>query len=287
MNLDHTGLILEGGGLRGVYTSGVLHYFMNKGLFFPYVIGVSMGACNAANYVSRQPERNRVVNIKYVNDPRYLSYYRLFTKGELFGMDFIFDTIPNLLEPFDYKAFTESGQKCIATVTDCISGEALYFEKHEVGTDYFKILQASSSLPFISRPVNYRGRMLMDGGLSDSIPIRKSIHDGNIKNVIVLTRPFGYRKEPESFSRFTNFKYPKYKGLCKALANRHIVYNETIEFVEDLQKKGNVFVIQPHQPLKAGRVERNKRILYSIYDQGYEDAGKQYEKLCEYLDSDE
>ena len=150
MKIENTGLILEGGGLRGVYTSGVLRFFMEKGLYFPYVIGVSMGACNAANYISRQPERNRIVNIRYINDFRYISYCRLFLKGELFGMNFIFNTIPNVLVPFDYETFKKNITRCIIVVMDCRTGETLYFDKDELGEDYLWVLQASCSLPFIS-----------------------------------------------------------------------------------------------------------------------------------------
>lgn len=186
MDLEHGALVLEGGGLRGIYTSGVLRCFMDKGIFFPYVIGVSMGACNAANYVSRQPERNRIVSIRYVNDARYLSYSRLLIRGELFGMKFIFDTLPRSLVPFDFTTFMENDVKCITVVTDCETGEALYYEKKELGEDYLKVLQASNSLPFVAKPVHYKGRILMDGGLSDSVPIRKSVDDGNEKTSLFL-----------------------------------------------------------------------------------------------------
>lgn len=283
MNLANTGLVLEGGGLRGVYTSGILQYFMEKDLYFPYVIGVSMGACNAANYLSRQPGRNKVVNISYVNDSRYLSYFRLLTRGELFGMDFIFNTIPNCLVPFDYKTFYENKTKCVTTVTDCITGEAVYYEKHELGDDYFKILQASSSLPFISKPVNYKGRILMDGGMSDSVPLRKSIADGNKKNVVILTQPEGYKKQPESLAKFVSLRYSHYKGLCADLNCRHIKYNETLDFIDELNKKGEIFVIRPHKTLEAGRAERNKDILYATYDRGYGDAIKIFDELMLYL----
>lgn len=285
MDVRHTGLVLEGGGLRGVYTSGVLHFFMRKNLYFPYVIGVSMGACNAASYVSQQPERNRTVNIQYVNDSRYISYLRLLAKGELFGMKFIFDTIPNSLVPFDFKAFTESKQKCFTTVTDCETGEAVYYEKSDLGGDYLKICQASSSLPFIARPVHYQGRIFMDGGLSDAIPIRKSIRDGNSRNVLVLTRPKGYRKEPSRFPWLIRLWYPRYKGLYKSLKNRHIRYNETVNFIDGLEDQGRVFVVRPSSPPNAGRIERNKARLYAVYDQGYIDASKSYAALCAYLTS--
>jgi predicted patatin/cPLA2 family phospholipase len=286
MDLEHAALVLEGGGLRGVYTSGVLRLFVDRGIFFPYVIGVSMGACNAANYVSRQPERNRIVNIRYVNDSRYISYWRLLMKEELFGMKFIFDTIPRSLVPFDFKTFMESKVRCVTTATDCETGEARYYEKSEVGEDYLKILQASCSLPFLAKPVYYQGNTLMDGGLSDSLPIRKSIADGNTKNVLVLTRPKGYRKKPARYIRLACIRYFRYKGLCKALAGREAGYNETMDFVDQLEKQGKVFVIRPQLDLNVGRAERNKDNLYAAYDQGYSDAAICYEALRFYLNQE-
>jgi len=283
MDLEHAALVLEGGGFRGVYTSGVLAFFVEKRLHFCYVIGVSMGACNAASYISRQRERNRIVNIRYVKDARYMSYLRLFTKGELFGMEFIFDTIPNALVPFDFKTFMESEQTCLTTVTDCKTGEAVYYEKGELGADYMKILQASSSLPYVAKPVHYKGRVLMDGGLSDSIPIQKSIHDGNRKNVLVLTRPKGYRKKRSRFLVLARLRYPRYRGLYRSLRNRHLRYNATMEYIDRLEEEDRVFVIRPRFPLDAGRIERNKDKLYAVYDQGYADGRASYKTLCSYL----
>jgi len=285
MDLEQAALVLEGGGFRGVYTSGVLAFFMEKRLHFCYVIGVSMGACNAASYISRQRGRNRIVNIRYVNDARYMSYLRLFTRGELFGMEFIFDTIPNALVPFDFKTFMESDQKCFTTVTDCKTGEPLYYEKGELGGDYMKILRASSSLPYVAKPVHYKGRVLMDGGLSDSIPIEKSIHDGNRKNVLVLTRPKGYRKKCSRLFFLARFRYPRYRGLYRSLKSRHLRYNATLEYIDQLEEKGRVFVIRPRFPLAARRIERNKDKLYAVYDQGYADARASYKTLWSYLTS--
>lgn len=284
MDLEGAALILEGGGLRGIYTSGIIRFFMDQRIFFPYVIGVSMGACNAANYVSLQPERNRIVNTRYVNDARYLSYWGLLTKGELFGMDFIFDTIPNLLVPFDFKTFMESDVRFLTTVTDCETGQALYYEKDELGEDSFKVLRASTSLPFIAKPICYKGRVLMDGGLADSIPIRKSLEDGNSKHVLVLTRPKGYRKKRAHFVRLAYLRYRKYKGLCKALESRHEKYNETLDLIGELEERREVFVIRPRLELNVGRAERNKDKLYAAYDQGYADASACYSALSAYLE---
>ncbi len=283
MNLENTGLVLEGGGLRGVYSSGVLNYLMKKSIYFPYVIGVSMGACNAANYISKQVERNKIVNISFVNDSRYLSYLRLILKGELFGMDFIFNTIPNNLIPFDYETFYNNEQKCITTVSDCISGEPLYYEKNELGKDYLKVLQASSSLPFIAKPVKFRGKILMDGGLSDSIPIKKSIKDGNKKHVLILTQPKGYRKPKSNSSKYAKIKYFKYKGLIKCLQTRTNRYNKTMDYIDQLEERGEVFVIRPKLPLNIGRVERNKPKLYEAYDKGYNDMKILFENMVLYL----
>lgn len=283
MDLKSSALVLEGGGLRGVYTSGVLRLFMDKGLFFPYVIGVSMGACNAANYVSRQPERNRIVNISYVNDSRYLSYLRLLAGGELFGMDFIFDTIPNSLVPFDYETFRGSDVKCVTVVTDCTTGEALYFEKDELGEDFLPVLQASACLPFVAKPVRYNGLVLMDGGLSDPVPIRKSISDGNTRHVLILTRPEGYRKKPSWTAGLTRIRYPRLPGLCEDLARRHTRYNETMDLVDRMERRGEAFVIRPRSELHVGRIERSKKKLYAAYDQGYQDAAQSCDELCRYL----
>jgi predicted patatin/cPLA2 family phospholipase len=285
MDLKQGALVLEGGGLRGVYTSGVLRFFMGKGIYFPYVIGVSMGACNAANYVSRQPERNRIVCIRYVNDPRYISYSRLLMRGELFGMKFIFDTLPRSLVPFDFKTFMDNDVKCLTVVTDCETGETLYYDKKELGEDYLKILQASNSLPFVAKPVHYERRTLMDGGLTDAVPIRKSIDDGNTRNVLILTRPKGYRKKQPRFIRFAAMRYSRYKGLCEALASRHTRYNETMDFIDQLEQRGEVLVIRPRLALNVGRAERNKDKLYAAYDQGYSDAATCYVGLCSYLNS--
>ena len=283
MDLEHGALVLEGGGLRGVYTSGVLRFFMDKGVFFPYVIGVSMGACNAANYVSRQPERNRIVCIRYVKDPRYISYSRLLMRGELFGMKFIFDTLPRSLVPFDFKTFMDNDVKCLTVVTDCETGETLYYDKKELGEDYLKILQASNSLPFVAKPVRYKGRILMDGGLSDAVPIRKSMGDGNTRHVLILTRPKGYRKKRARLIRFALMRYSRYRGLCEALASRHTRYNETMDFIDQLEQRGEVFVIRPRLTLNVGRAERNKNKLYAAYDVGYSDASASYMGLRSYL----
>ncbi|NMM65422.1 patatin family protein [Clostridium sp. P21] len=281
--MENLGLVLEGGGMRGVYTAGILDFFMDKDLYFSYVIGVSMGACNAASYVSKQRGRNKIIDINYVNDKRYLSYRRLLLKKELFGMDFIFEEIPNSLEIFDFDTFYNAKERFVIGVTDCNSGKPLYFEKNQCKDNVLKVIRASSSLPLLNSIVNYENLQLLDGGISDPIPIKKSIEDGNSKNVIILTRNRGYIKKPFKLKLLLKFIYPKYKGLINALINRYKIYNETIKYIEKLEKEGKVFVIRPKETLEVRRVERDKKKLTCLYDQGYEEGKRCYDELQNWM----
>lgn len=282
--MKNVGLVLEGGGLRGVYTSGVLDFFMDKNLYIPNVYGVSMGACNAASYISKQRGRNKIVIIDYIKDPRYLSIRNLIREKSLFGMKFIFDEIPNKLVPFDGDTFKNSEQKLTIAATDCVSGKPVYFTKDD-GSDILKVIQASSSLPFISRTVKINDGTYLDGGVSDPIPIHKSIEDGNEKNIIVLTRNPGYRKKASNYDRIGKRVYPDYSGLIKALDNRYSVYNDVIEYIEKLENEKKAFIIRPEEPLKVKRIDKNKKRLEKLYEEGYKDGEKCYEKLMDFLNN--
>ena len=277
-------LVLEGGGLRGNYTAGVLRFLMERALYFPYVIGVSIGACNGSNYVSRQMERNRIVNTRYVGDPRFMSYRRLLSGGELFGMDFIFDTLPNHLVPFDFAAFRASDQRFIVTTTDCESGAAVYHEKDQLNdAALLAVLRAGCSLPFLQKPVHFGGRLLMDGGIADAVPLRKSMADGNRKNVLVLTRPAGYRKRASRLAGLIRLRYPRLPGLCRAFTDRARRYNRRMQEIEKLEAAGDVFVIRPRVALEVSRTESDARKLEAIYSRGYRDAAGREADLTAYL----
>ncbi|WNF24747.1 patatin family protein [Mesobacillus jeotgali] len=278
-----SGLILEGGGMRGVYTAGVLEYFLENELFFPYVIGVSAGACQGSSYVARQPGRNRQVTIDYVQHRDYISYRNLFLKKELFGMDFIFDKLPNEIVPFDFETFNNATERFLVGTTDCITGEPIYFDKNVVPEDFLKIIRASSTLPFMAPAIEFQGRTLMDGGIADPIPVRKAKADGVLKNVIVLTKPKGYRKKKSSFSWLPRYMYKEFTGLHTALETRYKMYNETLDYIEELEAKEEVFVIRPSKDLKVGRVERNPEKLTKLYEVGYEDTRDSFEALKNWL----
>lgn len=278
-----SGLVLEGGGMRGVYTAGVLEYFMEKELYFPYVIGVSAGACMGASYVSRQKGRNKTVNIEYVSHPQYLSLGNYIRHKQLFGMDFIFDEIPNKLVPFHYDAFLKSDQTFKVGTTDCVTGEAVYYEKNDVEMDILTLLRASSSLPFIAPMIEYKGRKLLDGGIADSIPVKKSEEDGNVRNVVILTRNADYRKKKSSMEWMVRRTFKQYPLLADAMLARYKQYNSTLDYIEEQEQKGNVFVIRPSQKLEVDRIERNPVKLERLYNQGIRDAENQFEQLTDWL----
>lgn len=277
------GLVLEGGGMKGLYTAGVLEYFLENELFFSYVSGVSAGACMGASYVSRQKGRNKEVNVGLASDPRFLSWRNLIFKRELFGMDFLFDEIPNKLVPFDYEAFRESKERFLVATMDCQTGEARYYDKEKHGKDILKIIRASSSLPFIAAPVEYEGRMLLDGGLVDPVPVKKSIEDGNEKNIVVLTKGENKRLEPGRTSGLMRLLYRKYPAVAESFRKRLVTYNETLGFLEKEQKSGNIFIIQPSRELPVSSFERNEARLLSLYDLGYNDAKNNVIRLKQWL----
>lgn len=285
MYLD-TSLVLEGGGMRGAYTAGVLQYLLEKQVEISYVIGVSAGICQAASYVSKQLGRNRKTTIEMAADSRYIRYKGVFDKTGLFNMDFIFDEIPNKLVKYDYDAFWNSKQKLIAVATDCKTGNPVYIDCHHASNnkELNTIFKASSSLPLFAPVVSFRGMSLLDGGLSDSIPIRKAISDGNKKNVVILTRPKGYRKKPaKGLKLYKKLLGKEYQGAYKAMKSRYLDYNQTLEQLDKYKRNGLAFVIAPSKDLKIKRAEKNQKKLEALYQLGYKDMESKYDKLIQYI----
>ncbi|WP_174733032.1 patatin-like phospholipase family protein [Mesobacillus harenae] len=278
MNVN-SGLVLEGGGMRGVYTAGVLEYFLEHDITFPYVIGVSAGAANAASYLSMQKGRNKKVNIGFVSDSRYISWKNLLKKRQVFGMDFIFDEIPNKLVPYHYDVFYKNNTEFVIGTTDCLTGKPVYYRKEDYRNQLLTLIRASSSLPFIAPEVIFQSKTLLDGGISDPIPIQQSERDGNERNVVVLTRNDGYFKKPSRFHFLLKRKYPMYKGLQEAIALRHQKYNTTIQYLMEQERQGKVLIIRPSDPIKVGRIEKDPVKLENLYNLGYKDAERIAEKL--------
>lgn len=277
------GLVVEGGGMRGVYTAGVLDYFMEKNLYFDDCYGVSAGACHISSYVSKQIGRSMKVTLDYINDKRYCSVNSLIKTGDMFGVEMLYDLIPNKLELYDYDTFNKFKGNFYSVVTNCKTGKAEYIKIKDMKKDIIAV-RASSSLPLLSRIVEINGKEYLDGGITDSIPIKKSIKDGHKKNVVILTRDKTYRKSKPKFLSLLKFKYKKYPNLVKAIENRYKMYNETLDFIEEEKAKNKVFIIQPKLPVKISRIEKDKDKLKELYDQGYEDAKELYEDLMKFLE---
>ncbi|MEG0077259.1 patatin-like phospholipase family protein [Anaerorhabdus sp.] len=280
--MEKVGLILEGGGMRGIFTTGVLDCFLDHGIEFPEVIGVSAGACHACSFVSKQRGRAKSISIDYIDDKRYCSIYSLVTTGDMFGTKFVYDEIPNILNPFDHDTYNKSNTKVYAVVTNLVTGEPEY---HHLDDMEYKInnLRASASLPFVSRVVKIEDKDYLDGGLTDSIPVKKIEEDGYLRNVIVLTQPRGYRKTENKMAPLAKIMYAKYPKLSNVMKNRHIRYNETVEYIEQQEDKGNIFVIQPPEKLIIGRIEKDKEKLQVVYDAGYQCAQNKIEELKKFM----
>jgi predicted patatin/cPLA2 family phospholipase len=271
--LQKTGLVLEGGGMRGVYTSGVLEYLLEKNIHYPYVVGVSAGASNSCNYVARQLGRGRRVNIDYINDWRYMSLRSLLLKGSYFGLDFLFEDIPNKLDIFDFDTFYQTPGVFRIGATNCLTGKTDYFDKQEISAD-LKQIKASCSLPILSPIVKINGVPYLDGGIAEPIPVRKALSDGCEQVVVVLTQPKGYKKEANSNKIKLLYRtfYRRYPEFIRTLENRHKNYNDTIAFVEELEYQGKAIIIRPDGSLKPDRFEKDAAKLGALFEQGYRDA---------------
>lgn len=282
--MESTSLILEGGGMRGVYTAGVLDLLLDKDIDIKYCVGVSAGACNCVSYISKQHKRNYRVNLNYINDKRYLSVSNLIKTGSAFGMDMLFNIIPNELEPFDHKRFESSGAKFIVGATNCENGKPEFYNIKNFNDGYgYDALKASISLPLVAKIVDFDNKKLMDGGIAAPIPIQKAIDDGMEKHIVVLTQHKGYRKSKTKIMPIIKRKYKKHPGLINAMENRYKIYNETLEQLDRLEEEGKCFVIRPSSPLDVSRFEKDKNKLEAIYNKGYEDAKAISEDLIKFL----
>lgn len=276
------GLVVEGGGMRGVYSSGVLDFFIEKDLFFENNYGVSAGACHLCSYLAKQYKRAFRVNVDYLNDKRYCSVHSLLKTGNLFGAEMLYDIIPNELDLFDYDTYNKNESNFYVVITNINTGKPEYVKIGDLKKDIIYV-RASSSLPLLAKNVKINDKEYLDGGISDSIPIKKSIADGNKKNVVILTRDSTYRKGKNSLMPIIKLKYKKYPNFVKSMADRYIVYNEILDFIKELENNGDVFVIRPKKPVNIGRTEKNREKLEALYNDGYNDAKDCYEELLKYL----
>ena len=274
------GLVLEGGGMRGIYTVGVLDAFTKYKFMPDYLIGVSAGASNGVSYISKQEGRGLRVNINYIGDKRYLSLQNYLKTGSLFGMDFIYEEIPKKLEPFDYKSFFENPCDFKVGVTNAETGRAEFYGKDSI-YDGATVLKASSSIPLVANPVEYRGKTYFDGGTSAPIPVGEAIKDGCDKLIVVLTRDRNFIKPKLKCLSLIAWKMRKYPAMVELLKRHHEVYRENQEEIRRLEAQGKAFVIAPSAPLQIDRFEKSRERLLAVYQQGFAD-GEKFIKSFEY-----
>ncbi len=328
------GLVLEGGGMRGIYTVGVLDTLLNYNYLADYLIGVSAGASNGVSYISGQKDRAKRTIINYIGDKRYLSISNYIKTGSLFGMDFLFKEIPEKLEIFDHDAFFRCKCDYRVGVTNVETGKEEYYGKEALvkedknillqasasipmaapivnykgkkyldgGTETGKeeyygkealvkedkniLLQASASIPMAAPIVNYKGKKYLDGGTADPIPIKKAFEDGCDKVIVVLTRDRNYKKKPTPAKPIYSFVFKKYPKMVELLKMRHQIYNDTLDFIKEMEKEGKAFVIAPDKPIEIERFEKDKNRLLKIYSNAVRDTEKFWEKYKDELEAE-
>ena len=274
---QNTALVLEGGGMRGVFTCGVLDYLMDHHIEFPYTVGVSAGACNGLSYMSHQRGRGKFSNIDLLAKYKYIGIRPLLKRRGLIDQQLLFHRFPDRILPYNYKAYAENPNRFEMVTTDCRTGKACYWEEKHDEKRIIDIVKASSSLPYACPIIYVDGRPMLDGGIVDSIPLLRAVEQAYDKLVVVLTRNKGYRKSVKEVM-VPRFIYKEYPRLRVALRNRNKIYNEQLELVERLEDEGKIVVIRPEEPIVVGRMETNVRKLTDLYKQGYACAKKMMER---------
>lgn len=283
VNFEKMGLVLEGGGMRGVFTCGVLDYMMDHHIEFPYAVGVSAGACNGLSYMSRQRGRAKYSNIDLLDKYHYIGLKHLWYQHSILDQHLLYELFPKEILPYDYKAYFENPTRFEMVTTNCVTGRACYLEDKEDPVRLLAIAKASSSLPYVC-PITYvDGIPMLDGGIVDSIPVMRALEQGYEQNVVVLTRNRGYRKQEKDI-RVPSFVYRRYPRLRLVLSRRCEAYNKQLEMIERMEDEDRVLVIRPEQKVVVNRIERDIKKLTALYEEGYVCAKKVLGELVSFGD---
>ncbi|MHA1673244.1 MAG: patatin-like phospholipase family protein [Promethearchaeota archaeon] len=278
------GLVLEGGGSRAVFTNGILDYFLEQNIEFPYIVGVSAGATNGLSYVSRQHGRNRRSQIEFIQKRKYLSIWNWIKTGNIFGWDYIFRQLPYNQLPFDFDTFYANPTQFLMGVTDVETGTVRYYEKGDLPPlEMMDIATATCCLPFVSTIRHFEGLQLLDGGIADPIPVKRALEDGCGKLVIILTQPPNYQKPPMGGTRYFRHRYRAYPQFVALLERRHLQYNEDLANIERMEVEGRAFVFRPYETLPIGRVEKKREKLEQTYQLGYDQARDRLDSFQKWL----
>ena len=275
----HTALVLEGGGMRGVFTSGVLDWMIDHDITFPYLVGVSAGSSNALSFASHQRGRGKYIFADLQVERHYLGMRNIWRHHSIMDMNLLYHELPEKIWPYDYEAYRNNPMRVESVATDCLTGEAVYLEEKEKPERIIDIVRASSALPFACPIAYVDGHPMLDGGIANSIPLQRALDQGYEHIIVVLTRHKGYRKE-EKPAHIPSFIYRRYPKLREALSTRGARYNAPVELVEQLEREGRITVIRPDYPVDVARIETDMNKMNALYQHGFEVA----ERVLKYED---
>ena len=278
-----TGIVVEGGGMRGIYGAGVLDVLLENDIKADGLIGVSVGAIHGCSFVSGQKGRSIRYNLKYSRDPRYMSMRSLIRTGDMFGIDFCYRELPETLDPFDNETFESSSTEYYVTCTDVETGQPVYHRCPSLRGDRIDWVRASASMPLASRIVELDGKKLLDGGVADSIPVMAFRKMGFKKDLVILTRPEGYRKKQNPMLPLIRRAYREYPEFVETAASRHLVYNRELDEISRLEREGEILVIRPSRRIKISRTERRPERIEQMYRLGREDAMKAFSGIKAFM----
>lgn len=283
--MTKTGLVLEGGGMRGLFSAGVMDVMMENHVRYDGMIGVSAGATFGCNYKSHQPGRVLRYNIRFKDDPRYMSFCSLIRTGDLVNSDFCYHTLPTQLDIFDTETFAADPMEFHIVCTDVATGEPIYKQLHEINSEGLEWIRASASMPIVSRPVKLEGKLLLDGGISDSIPLKQFQQMGFLRNVVVLTQPKGFFKKRTRLMPVFRLTMRKYPAIIQAMERRHLMYNEQLTYLQEEEKKGHILLIHPEDTLPIGRTELNEQKMRRVYEMGRQAGADALTRLQAFLNN--
>lgn len=281
--MQKTGLVLEGGAMRGLFSAGIMDVMMENNITPDGVIGVSAGAAFGCNYKSRQPGRAIRYNKRFARDKRYCSMLSFLRTGDLFGAEYAYHIVPNQYDIFDNDTFEQNPMEFWVVCTDVETGEPVYKKCDEGGDITFDWVRASASMPVVSRVVELEGYKLLDGGISDSIPLRAFQRRGYERNIVIMTQPQGYEKHPSRFMPIIRMSLRRYPKLVEAMAMRHLMYNEELAYVEQEVRRGNTLAIYPDKQLPIGHVSHNPNEMQNVYDIGRELGLRKLDKIKSFM----
>ena len=277
------GLVMEGGAMRGLFTAGVMDVMLEAGIEFEGIVGVSAGAAFGCNYKSKQIGRVLRYNTQYCKDWRMGSLRSLITTGDWYGADFCYHELPEKLDLFDDEAFKANPAEFYCVCTDCETGKPVYHKVESAQYTDLEWIRASASMPLVSRIVEINGQKMLDGGISDSIPLKFMEEKGYGKNVVILTQPKDFVKEKNSLLGLMKIALRKYPKVVETMAERHNTYNDTLKYVWEQAERGNTFVICPPEKLNISRTDKDPAKLKAVYEIGRRTAEKQLEALREFV----